>query len=295
MNLKTVLDFSKRLSGLAGPAIIVLASVVAVAPLLFIGPSCRSDFGFHLVSWMDAGRSLAAGIPYPHWANSPNFGAGEPKFVFYPPITWMMGAVLGMILPWSLVPFVLFVVLLAATGMATRALARMALEDGAATLAGCAAIFIGYALFNVYRRDDFSEMTGGFWIPLLLLFLLRRGNRAGNFLERTFDGSAVPLALVVAGMWLSSGPLGIMGSYLLAAVALVRAALEKSLAPIVRASASTAMGMGLASFYLIPAIWESKWINIGSAVRAGEYWVENNWLFGLDADPRVAARRAILF
>ena len=168
--------------GLIGPAIILFAAVIAAGPLFLRGPSCSSDFAFHFITWIDAGHSMSTGILYPHWANSPNFGAGEPKFVFYPPLTWMGGAVLGMFLPWTLVPLVFFILLLSATGMANRALARMALQDGPATLAGCAAIFLGYALFSIYRRNDFGELAGGFWIPLLLLFALRRRNPSGHFL-----------------------------------------------------------------------------------------------------------------
>lgn len=249
-------SFFSRLNGLTGPAIILASAVIAVGPLLWLGPACGSDFGFHFISWIDAEHSLSAGIIYPHWANSPNFGAGDPRFVFYPPITWMAGAVLGKLLSWSFVWLALFIVLLTATGMANRALAREAMADGPATLAGCAAILLGYPLFNVYKRCDFAELTGGFWIPLLLLFALRRRNPAGNFWERTFDGSAAPLTLVVAGVWLSNGPVAIMACYLLAAVALVSALGEKSLVPVMRAAVSTFAGMGLASLYLIPAVWE---------------------------------------
>jgi hypothetical protein len=279
---------------LTGPVIILIAAVIAVGPLLLRGPSCVGNFGFHLVSWIDAEHSMSTSLLYPHWANSPNFGAGEPRFVFYPPITWMGGAVLGMFLPWSFVRLALFILLLAATGMANRALARETLVDGPATLAGCAAIFLGYALFSVYKRSDFAELTGGFWIPLLLLFALRRRNPSGNFRERTFDGSAAPLALIVAGIWLSSGPVGIMASYLLAAVALFSALIEKSLAPVVRATVSTFAGMGLASLYLIPAVWESDWMSIQYAVTPSGYAVENSWLFARHADPNLAPHDILL-
>jgi hypothetical protein len=291
---KAAMSFLPRPIGLTGPAIILMAAVVAVGPLFFRGPSCSSDFGFSLISWIDAEHSMSTGLLYPHWANSPNFGAGEPKFVFYPPISWMGGAVLGMLLPWTLVPLVLFVLLLAATGMANRALARMTLADGPATLAGCAAIFLGYALFCIYRRNDFAELAGGFWFPLLLLFALRRRNSSGNFRERTFDGSATPLALIVAGIWLSNGPMGIMAGYLLAAVALVSALIEKSLAPVARAAVSTFAGMGLASLYLIPAVWERNWVSIQNALIPGKYMVENNWLFGLNANPQAASGNMLL-
>lgn len=280
--------------GLTGPAIILVAAVIAVGPLFFRGPSCSNDLTFHFVTWIDAGHSMSTGLLYPHWASSPNFGAGEPKFVFYPPITWMGGAVLGMFLPWTVVPLVLFVLLLTATGMATRALAGMTLADGPATLAGCAAIFLGYALFSIYARNDFADLTGGFWIPLLLLFALRRRNPSGTFWERSFDGSAAPLALVVAGVWLSNGPEGIMASYLLATAALVSASIEKSLVPVVRAVVSTLGGMGLASLYLIPAVSERNWVSIQNALVPSQYLVENNWLFGMSGDPHTTSGDTLL-
>jgi hypothetical protein len=157
-------------------AIILFAAAVAVAPQLIRGNSCGHDFDFHLVSWFDCLNSWRHGIPYPHWAASANFGAGEPRFVFYPPMTWMLGAVLGIVLPWALVPIALTWVLLAATGLAARALALEAISNGAATLAGCMALFSGYTLFCAYERSAFGELTGGFWIPLLLLLVLRDRN-----------------------------------------------------------------------------------------------------------------------
>jgi hypothetical protein len=291
---KTSASLFSNLNRLTGPAIILMAAVIAVAPLLWRGPSNGDDYGFHLISWIDAKRSISMGLFYPHWANSPNFGAGEPRFVFYPPISWMTGAVLGMLLPWNFASLVFFVLLLAATGLANRALARETMNDGPATLAGCAAIFLGYALFVIYTRCDFAEMAGGFWIPLLLLFALRRRNPSGNLWECAFDGSAAPLALILAGIWLSNGPVGIMACYLLAAVALFSALIEKSPAPVVRAAVSTCAGMGLASLYLIPAVWERNWASIQYAVTTSNYWVENSWLFARHADPSLGSHDAML-
>jgi hypothetical protein len=156
---------------------------VAVAPQLLWGNSCGHDFDFHLVSWFDALNAWRHGVVYPHWTPSTNYGAGEPRFVFYSPLTWMMGAALGAVLPWTLVPVVLTFLLLAGTGLATRALAREALEDGAATLAGCVALFSGYALFTAYERSAFAELAGGFWIPLVMLFAMRGAGVAGRVSE----------------------------------------------------------------------------------------------------------------
>ena len=123
------------------------------------------------------------GILYPHWASGPNFGAGEPRFVFYPPLTWMTGAFLGLVVPWRAVSIVLLYLLFAATGLANRALARQMLGNGPATLAGCASIFIGNILVDGYLRGDYGELAGGFWIPLLLMFQLRRSVPSGTLLH----------------------------------------------------------------------------------------------------------------
>jgi hypothetical protein len=316
-----------RWSHLIGPAVVLLAAAVAVAPLLIHGPSCGHDFDFHLVSWFDCLNSWRHGILYPHWAPSANYGAGEPRFVFYPPLTWMLGAALGLILPWTLVPLALTFLLLAATGLATRALARQMLPDGVATLAGCTALFSGYALFTAYERAAFGELTGGCWISLLLLFALRESNvshpfRAGeqnagsstslrfaqkdgaptlrernplgSICHRALDGSAAPLALVVAGCWLSNLPLGVMACYLLAAIAVAAALLARSWAPMLRAALSALLGLGLAAVYLLPAVVEQRWIDLRQAIDDPGERIENSWLFARHADPALAEHDTVL-
>jgi len=277
-----------------GSAIILLAAFVAISPQLIRGNSCGHDFDFHLVSWFDALHSWQQGIPYPHWTPSPNYGAGSPRFVFYPPLTWMLGAALGAFLPWTLAPIALTFLLLAATGLGTRALARRILPDAPATLAGCAAMFSSYALFAAYERAAFAELTGGLWIPLALLFALRDRNPSAPLLRRAFDGSAAPLAVSIAGAWLSNDPVGVMACYLLAAVALTASLAIRSWAPIIRAAAGTALGLGLAAVYLVPAAWEERWVEIRQAIDDPGLEIYNSWLFARHADPALHGHDLVL-
>ncbi|MGC1461750.1 MAG: hypothetical protein WA802_06085 [Terracidiphilus sp.] len=269
-----------------------------MAPLLAKGNSCGHDFDFHLVSWFDALNAWRHGILYPHWTASANYGAGEPRFVFYSPLTWMMGAALASVLPWTLVPVVLTFLLLAGTGLASRALALEALEDGAATLAGCVALFSGYALFTAYERSAFAELAGGIWIPLVLLYALRNRNGAhdepGDLWRRAFDGSTALLAVAIAGAWLSNPTVGVMACYLLAAVTLVRVMLERSLTAVLRASAGAALGMGLTAIYLVPAAWEQRWVDIHQVTEDPQQTLENNWLFAVNSDPSMALHDRVL-
>jgi len=272
----------------AGFAVIAAAAALATAPLAVRGTSCGNDFDFHLVSWIDALQSWRHGIVYPHWAASANFNAGEPRFVFYPPLEWMLGAALGAVLPWVAVPVVLVFLLLAGTGLATRALAREAMENGPATLAGCLAIFSGYALLTAYQRSAYAELAGGICIPLMLLFLLRDGS-PGTELRRAMDN--VPgLGFTIAAAWLSNVPVGLMASYLLGAVALARAVTVRSWRPVARAAAGLALGLGLAGVYLAPAIAEQHWVDVSQALLDPYEQIQNSFLFGQQAssDPDTA-------
>lgn len=272
-----------------GPLIICFAALVAAGPDLIRGNSCGHDFDFHLASWIDAQAAWRQGIFYPHWAVSPNWGAGEPRFVFYPPLTWMLGAAFGAIFPWKEVQLVILCVFFALTGLATRALARqLRFSEGPATLAGCAALFSGYSMYTAYERSAFGELAGGFWIPLLLLLILRDRNPRAAVLRRALDGSAALLAVVIAGAWLSNAPLGVMSSYLLAGVALVVAFLRRSWAPIVRATVSVTIGLGISALYVVPAAVEQRWVQIRQAVDDPGLAIENSFLFAHHADPNLA-------
>ena len=283
-----------RLHGFVGPLILVLAAAVATAPQLIRGNSCGHDFDVHLVSWLDCVNAWRHGIPYPHWAPSPNYGAGEPRFVFYPPLTWMIGAALGSLLTWHFAPIALTFITLAGTGLATRALAREALDEIPSTLAGCVALFSGFTLFTAYERSAFPEFAGGVWLPLLLLFALRDHQPSATLSRRAFDGSVIPLSMMLACAWLSNLPLGVMAGYLLATVAILSALMRKSWAPIVRAATAAMLGLGLAAIYWLPAALERNWVDIRQATQDPGYNFENNWLFAHNAIPVLALHDAIL-
>lgn len=289
--------FARRLregwdgNSLPGVALILVAAAVATAPLVWNGFSCGHDFDFHLVSWMDALNAWRHGVFYPQWTESANYGAGEPRFVFYPPLTWMLGAALGALFGWQAAPVVLTFVLLATTGLAVRALAKQFLPDGAGTLAGCVAIFSGYALYCVYERAAYGELAGGCTIPLVLLFAMKNSRlpeQTGQAKSTAFY-SLLPipysLSFAIAASWLANAPVGVMVCYLLAAFSLILAVTHRSWQPILRATIGTLLGVGLAAFYLVPAAVEQKWSDIREAIDDPGLQIENSFLFARHASP----------
>jgi hypothetical protein len=115
-----------------------------------------------------------------------------------------------------------------------------------------------------------------------------------SLLRRAFSGSTVPLALALAGAWLSNLPLGVIAGYLLAGVALTWAIVNKNWAPLLRAALATVLGLGLAAIYWLPAAFERHWVDIRQATEDPGYNFENNWAFARNANPLLALHDVIL-
>ncbi len=216
---------------------------------------------------MEVLRQWRQGVVYPHWAASANYGAGEPRFVFYPPLSWMLGALLSLVMPWIRVPLVFTMIALGAMGASFFRMAREWMPEDNAALAACLYVVNPYVLFVAYERAAYGELLAAAWMPLLVLFALRA------------KPATLELAVVVAGLWLTNAPAAVMGCYALAVMVAVAAIAEKRWALIRRAAGGTALGLGLAGFYLVPAVYEQRWVEIQRAIGEGMR-VEDSFLFG---------------
>jgi hypothetical protein len=105
----------------------------------------------------------------------------------------------------------------------------------------------------------------------MVLFALRR------------RGSVAPLGLSVAALWLTNSPAAVVGSYLLAMLALGMWIAEGKPWPALRAAGGVALGLGLAAFYIVPAAFEQRWVQIERAIMPGMR-VEDSFLFAHTAN-----------
>jgi len=281
--------------------LVPLAALVAVLPLIVHGCSCGHDIDFHLLNWMEAANQFSHGNLHPHWAYTPAFNAGEPRFVFYPPLSWVLGALLGLLLThlpgvteaagWSAAPTVFTWIALTLSGLTMYRLARAFAGTNAALLAATIYLANPYMLFTAYERSAYGELLAAAWVPLLLHSILR---------ERvSIPGIALPVAL----LWLTNAPAAIMGSYTLALLAVLRlgaefvahepmsgssapglksgvsiSRLKSSLQLALKTLAGAALGFGLAAFYIVPAAYERRFVQIAMATINGMR-IDQNFLF----------------
>jgi len=247
-----------------------------ILPFFFRGIPSGHDFEFHLHSWMEVHDQWIKGIVYPHWAALAHYGYGEARFLFYPPASWLLGALLGTVLPWAVVPGAYVWLALTLSGCSMFLLARRSAGRRNAFFA--AALFVAnpYYLVEVYWRGAFAELLAGALLPLLLLCLLQLESQ---------DGRAwVHLALVVAAAALTNVPASMMVNYSLALLALVLAIRQRSPKVLFAAALATGFGAALAAFYVVPARYEQPWINIAQVLSAGVR-PQDNFLFTRIADP----------
>jgi hypothetical protein len=301
--------------GLKPLLLIPFAVLLVLHPLFIHGPSCGQDLAFHLQSWLDAAAQLRRGTLYPHWDITAAWNAGEPRFLFYPPLSWMLGAVLTLVFPPALCPTIFIAIALLLAGFTFHKLASEFVSPNAALLASTLYLANPYMLFTAFERSALAELLAAAWIPLLLLALLRPAPTDLPSSLRTIRGIAIPLAL----LWLTNAPAAVIGSYTLALLATLRilisfatkyrqpersAAKSKDPAELsqpqtFRASrpeipppfhlaltylAGTLLGLTLPAIYLLPAAYERRYVQTAMALLPNMRY-QDNFLFTHTPDP----------
>ncbi len=274
---------SGRRAWLAAFGVSLATALLIIAPFFWLGNASGHDIAFHASSWLDVAGQWREGIIFPRWCEWANNGFGEPRFIFYPPLSWILGAALGFVVPWNSVPGTFIVLAQTLAGISMFALARRFFPTGAAIFAaGCYAAN-PYALLVVYMRSDFAEELACSLLPLILLAALQS---CGFIENRWRSGPRVTaiFALLFAVMWLSNAPAGVLASYSMALLFAWAAIATKSIVPLWRGATGLTLGFGLAGFYLLPAAFEQRWVNIGQALASGLQPAEN-FLYTKIADP----------
>jgi hypothetical protein len=190
-------------------------------------------------------------------------------------------------MPWTWTPIAYIWIVLTAAGFALYYAVRSYAPPNAALVAAALYLTNPYILYTAYERAAYAELLAAVWLPLALHAVLRR--------HISIPAVAIPVAL----LWLTNAPAAVMGCYAMGAVILFRLILSSTVGiPALNKTAAQSspirlalnsicgvlLGLGLSAFYLLPAAYERRFVQINFAILPGlRPW--DNFLFQRTADP----------
>lgn len=259
--------------------VLLLVSVAAagiIAPTAFLGNASGHDIEFHLASWIDVHGQWKEGILFPRWAEWANWGYGEPRFIFYPPGSWILGALLGSVVPWKSTTVLFIFICVVAGGMSAWRLARDWMEGSEAAAAALFYAVNPYQVANIYYRSDYAELLAFVFFPLLV--------RAALKSLRNGWTSAALVAIPFAAIWLSNAPAGVLATYSLCLILFAGIFVSRNWKAAIPGAMGMALGFGLTAFYIVPAAWEQRWVQIREVISS-DLQPFHNFLFIKNGDP----------
>lgn len=222
-------------------AIIIGVALLLTTPAMLSQPMTHDSFWINRV-WADQfTRELAEGNLYPRWLPLSHGGLGSPVFYFYPPLAFYLTGLLG------LIGFPTYSSIVAAgfAGFVASGLAMYAwLKDSAKAPLFGALLFVAapYHVHDFYSRGAIAEFIAIVFIPLVALGL-----------RRAAEGRFILCAFAYAGLILTHLPLALLVSlFFVAPYGLYLCRVEPKRA--VRIALPLALGLAMASIYLVPAI-----------------------------------------
>jgi len=282
----------QRLRGRLDPCLLLVLflSLFPIAPLLQQGYMWDAHDARHDVYFIfELDRGIQDGILYPRWQPDFAFGYGYPFFNIYGPLPTYVGEAFHLLgFGFAGAVKMVFLLSIAASGLAMYGFARSVLGRRAGLVAAVAYMVIPYRLVDVYVRAALAETVAYVFVPLILWAVwaaLRRPRLS------TVLALAVAYAALIFTHPLTALLLSVVLVFFVAALALARANERQPFRQMSRGSvlpfighlghlllpvaAGLALGIGLSAFFLVPAMVENRFVRV-------DQWYGGRYAWGGD-------------
>jgi hypothetical protein len=232
----------KKIAGL----LIVLASSFLMIRSLFISGYFPMHDDTQVARVVEMGRALRQGQFPVRWVSDLGYGYGYPIFNFYGPLPYYVGGALYML---GLTGLTATKIMMGAGLVLAGVTMFFAMADISGVASGIlAAVFYMFAPYHAvqsYVRGAVGEYYALIFLPLIFWGFWRKRILAA--------------AVGTAGLIISHTILGYVGMFLVGIAAIPRKKLW----------GAVLLGLGLAAFFWLPALWEMGYTNVAGQINGG--------------------------
>jgi hypothetical protein len=238
-----------RLARRDAPAlvIIIIAATLLMMPVFIKGFPAAFDSVRHYRWTSQFIDALGDGAFFPRWLPTANNAQGSPAALYYPPLTFYVGAAFSLIARDTLTGMSLSCWLaLWLSGVTMYIFSRAWLGRAASVMAAVIYMIAPYHLLDLYQGATVSEFWSFAWLPLLFDGVRR--------VAASEDWPAIAqLACAYALLVLTHVPIAFLATLTMPLYAL---ALTRDLRRLLRIAAGFALGAGLSAIFLLPIVFE---------------------------------------
>jgi len=230
------------------------------------------DMVFHSFQANQFDRAIRDGVIYPRWIPDANNGYGSANFIFYAPLSYYLVSAIRLFTPSLTTAMIAAIWLGFFLSGVTMFVATNKMFGGTGNpLPAIIYQILPFHLGDLYIRGTFAELVAFIWFPLVILF-------AYKILESRNKMAFIGLSISYAGLILTHLVSGFIFTLVIGAYLIYNYFL-KNKKPLLKTLLSLILGLGLSSFYLIPAIFEKKFVQIDYIIKCpvGDY--RKNFLF----------------
>ncbi|HTJ30214.1 MAG TPA: 6-pyruvoyl-tetrahydropterin synthase-related protein, partial [Acidobacteriaceae bacterium] len=256
---------------------------IALVPVLLQALFGYGGQGFtmHLPSWLELKTLWGLHEWRAGWASEANFGLGDPRFTYYPPVSFVLGAGLGVVLPVRILPAIYTWIVFALSGLGMLFASRdyIAREDRWKT--ALLYMLSPYLLTAMLVRFSAAEALTLAWLPVTLGYFHRA-------VWRNERRAVMLLGCLLGLTWITDIPASIVLLFVLSTSVFVLAFVRGSVKPLPTILLAEVIAGALAAFYLVPTWIERAWIH-GETLHAEAGLPDRGDLLFLFTRPRHAS------
>jgi hypothetical protein len=264
------------LNWLVVASLLTAVTLILGYPLILKGYLQGDDGAVHVLWAQQYLKSIHSGIVFPQWVADANLGCGNATFIFYPPFVFYIYTLINLFTNNVLVILNVAAILgIWLSGLTMYTFCRNHMGKVCSLLSAIVYMALPYHLVDLYNRSALAEFWSFVWLPLIFLFIeqVRENPRIG------MSGLAVFYsALIVTHL-----PTALLVSPVLIAYSLFLHANGGGFRVLLRRILPLPLGLGLSAFYLLPVIFERRFVDIASINNYEWFWLSNNFLFSRTA------------